>query len=150
MTRKGRRLIFIGGALAMFSLAIAMAAYGLRGNITLFLGPTDIAENPPSPGARLRLGGLVKEGSYVKLSSNSAQFSITDLASDIKVEYSGNEPLPLLFREGQGVIAEGELSAAGLFRSDKVLAKHDENYMSRDVVDTLIKQGKWKGPEPKK
>ena len=150
MTRKSRRMALIAAALGIFGLAVAIILYGLRGNIVLFLGPTDIAKSPPANGARMRVGGLVKQGSYVKLTSNSASFSITDMVTDIKVDYAGNEPLPELFREGQGVIAEGIVVQPGLFRSDKVLAKHDETYMPREVADALKKQGQWKGPEPVK
>ena len=149
MTRKSRRLVLILSALAIFGLAVGVILYGLRGNIVLFLGPSDIAKSPPAAGGRLRVGGLVKEGSLVRLTSNSASFSITDMASDIKVEYAGNEPLPELFREGQGVIAEGVMAGPNLFKSDRVLAKHDETYMPREVAEALKKQGKWKGESAK-
>ena len=145
MRRKTRRMAMILAALGIFGLAIGIILYGLRGNIVLFLGPTELAKAAPTTGARLRIGGLVKTGSLVRLTSNSATFSVTDLVTDVKVEYAGNEPLPELFREGQGVIAEGALLSPGLFRSDRVLAKHDETYMPRDVADALKKQGQWKG-----
>ncbi len=150
MTRKSRRMVLIAAALGIFGLATGIMLYGLRGNIVLFLGPSEIAKSPPASGSRLRVGGLVKPGSYVKLTSNSATFAITDMVTDIKVDYAGNEPLPELFREGQGVIAEGMLVQPGLFKSDRVLAKHDETYMPREVADALKKQGQWKGPEPVK
>lgn len=150
MTRKSRRMGLIASALAILGLAFGLAGYALQGSITLFLGPSEIVKTAPAPGTRLRVGGLVKEGSVVRKTSNSASFAVTDLVTDINVEYSGNEPLPELFREGQGVIAEGVLETASLFRADRVLAKHDETYMPREVAEALKKQGQWKGPEPKK
>ena len=146
MTRKSRRMVLIAAALGIFGLALGMAMYAFRGNIELFLSPTEIVKRQPAFNTRMRIGGLVKEGSYVKITSNSATFSVTDMVTDIKVEYAGNEPLPELFREGQGVIALGVLDQPGLFKSDKVLAKHDETYMPREVADALKKQGQWKGP----
>jgi cytochrome c-type biogenesis protein CcmE len=95
------------------------------------------------PGTRFRLGGLVKEGSVQRGENQQVAFEVMDGQSSIRVNYHGI--LPDLFREGQGVIAEGALEKSGIFRADSVLAKHDENYMPREVADTLRRQGVWQG-----
>jgi cytochrome c-type biogenesis protein CcmE len=141
LTRKGRRLTLIGGALAVVAFAAALAAYALRDNIVFFYGPSEVLQKNPAPGTRLRIGGLVKTGSLVKSEGEKAAFTITDNAHNVAVTYQGL--LPDLFREGQGVVAEGVLEAPGQFHADSVLAKHDERYMPREVVDALKKQGRW-------
>ncbi len=140
MTRKQRRLILIGLALAILGLAAALALSALRDNIVFFRSPTEIAAKKVEPGSRIRLGGLVKQGS-VKRDGLQARFEVTDGNASLPVLYVG--ALPDLFREGQGVVAEGMLEASGTFRADTVLAKHDENYMPREVVDALKQQGVW-------
>jgi cytochrome c-type biogenesis protein CcmE len=151
MSRKGRRLFFIGLILSVFGLALGMILFALRGSVSLFLTPTELAERQLNAGARLRLGGLVKEGSVVKLGPQSITFVITDGTKDVGVSYKGI--IPDLFREGQGVVAEGLLtspSASGVsqLRADSVLAKHDENYMPREIAESLKKQGVWQGGSP--
>jgi cytochrome c-type biogenesis protein CcmE len=141
LTRKGRRLTLIGMALAIIAGAVGLAAYAFKDNIVFFYGPTEVMEKNPAPGSRLRIGGLVKSGSLVKGDDQKATFMITDNAHDVAVSYQGL--LPDLFREGQGVVAEGVLTAPGQFRADQVLAKHDERYMPREVVDALKKEGRW-------
>ncbi len=94
-----------------------------------------------TPGARLRLGGLVKQGSLQREEGQTVRFTVTDMKQDVEVTYTGL--LPDLFREGQGVVAEGALGSDHVFRADSVLAKHDERYMPRDVADALKKQGVW-------
>jgi cytochrome c-type biogenesis protein CcmE len=106
-----------------------------------FNSPTDIADNKAAPGKRVRLGGMVKMGSLERGDNMQVRFEVTDGNKDIQVRYQGI--VPDLFREGQGVIAEGHVEPGGLFKADTVLAKHDENYMPREVVDTLKKQGHW-------
>ena len=140
MTRKQRRLTLIGLALAILGLAAALALSALRDNIVFFHSPTEIAAKKIEPGARIRIGGLVKPGS-VQREGLQARFEVTDGNSSLPVLYVG--VLPDLFREGQGVVAEGALEANGTFRADTVLAKHDENYMPREVVDALKEQGFW-------
>jgi cytochrome c-type biogenesis protein CcmE len=140
MTRKQRRLTLIGLALAILGLAAALALSALRDNIVFFHSPTEIAARKVEPGARIRLGGLVKQGS-VKREGLQARFEVTDGNASLPVLYVG--ALPDLFREGQGVVAEGAMEAGGTFRADTVLAKHDENYMPREVVDALKQQGVW-------
>jgi cytochrome c-type biogenesis protein CcmE len=140
MTRKQRRLTLIGLALAILGLAAALALSALRDNIVFFHSPTEIAAKKIEPGSRIRLGGLVKQGS-VKRDGLQARFEVTDGNNSLPVVFTG--VLPDLFREGQGVVAEGAMEAGGTFRADTVLAKHDENYMPREVVDALKQQGVW-------
>ncbi len=101
-----------------------------------------MVEKQIAPGTRIRLGGLVKEGSVVRGENLAVRFDVTDGRNTIAVAYQGL--LPDLFREGQGVVTEGALEPAGLFKADSVLAKHDENYMPKEVADALKKQGHWK------
>lgn len=143
MTRKGKRLTLIIGALAALGLAAALALFALRDNIVFFYSPSELSTKKPAVGARLRIGGLVREGSVVKSGDRDVRFAVTDRTSDLDVSYSGL--LPDLFREGQGVVVEGVLTPEGGFRADSVLAKHDERYMPRDVADALKKQGVWQG-----
>lgn len=142
MTRKRRRLVLIGSALAVLVVAVGLVLGALRDSIVFFNSPTDIAEKQIAAGTRIRLGGLVKEGSVVREANLQVRFEVTDGRSTIKVAYQGL--LPDLFREGQGVVAEGALDGAGTFKADSVLAKHDETYMPREVADALKKQGHWK------
>jgi cytochrome c-type biogenesis protein CcmE len=142
VTRKGRRLTLIAVALCVVAFAAGLALYALRDSIVFFYGPTELAEKNVQPGARLRIGGLVKAGSLIKSAGENISFVITDNAHDVAVTYQGQ--VPDLFREGQGVVAEGVLEAPAKFRADTILAKHDERYMPREVVDALKKQGRWK------
>ena len=147
MTRKGRRLTLIGSALGVLGVAAGLALFAMRDNIVFFYGPSELAEKAPAPGARLRIGGLVKDGSVVRGAGKTITFVVTDTKKEVTVSYDGQ--LPDLFREGQGIVAEGALSAPGHFRADSVLAKHDETYMPRDVADALKKQGVWNANAPK-
>ena len=142
MTRRGRRLALIGTALAIVGCAAALALYALKDSIVFFYGPSEIAEKHVAPGTRMRIGGLVQPGSLQKGQGQKATFGVTDNSTTIAVSYEGL--LPDLFREGQGVVAEGVLVGPGVFRADTVLAKHDERYMPREVVDALKKQGVWR------
>jgi cytochrome c-type biogenesis protein CcmE len=142
MTRKQRRLSLIGAALGVLALAVALVLVALKDSIVFFNSPTDVVEKQIKPGMRIRIGGLVKEGSVQRGESLAVRFDVTDGKSTVVVAYQGL--LPDLFREGQGVVAEGALDAAGTFRADSVLAKHDENYMPKEVADALKKQGHWK------
>jgi len=148
MTRKQRRLTLIGLALVILGLAAALALSALRDNIVFFHSPTEIAAKKIEPGARIRIGGLVQPGT-LKRDGLAAHFDVTDGNASLPVFYVG--ALPDLFREGQGVVAEGAMEANGTFRADTVLAKHDENYMPREVVDVLKEQGVWQhGGDEKK
>lgn len=142
MTRKGKRLTLIAGAMTVLGLAAGLMLFALRDNIVFFYTPSELAKKQLAPGARLRIGGLVKEGTVVKNGQDVA-FTITDKTRDLAVSYTGL--LPDLFREGQGVVVDGVLEPSGAFRADSVLAKHDERYMPRDVADALKKQGVWQG-----
>jgi cytochrome c-type biogenesis protein CcmE len=142
MTRKQRRLILIGAGLGVLGVAAALVLVALNDTIVFFNSPTDVVEKHVPPGARIRLGGLVKPGTLVRGDDLQVRFGVTDGNRDIAVSYRGI--LPDLFREGQGVVAEGALDASGTFRADTVLAKHDEKYIPKDVVDALKRQGHWK------
>ena len=141
MTRKQRRLILIGSSLGVLAFAVALVLSSLRELIVFFNSPTDIAEKKSAPGTRVRLGGMVKIGSLERGDNLLVRFEVTDGNKDIPVSYRGI--VPDLFREGQGVIAEGHIEPGGTFQAETVLAKHDENYMPREVVETLKKQGHW-------
>ena len=145
MTRRSRRLGLIGAALAVIGVAAAIALYALRDSIVFFYSPTEVVEKAVRPGARLRVGGLVKPESLVKSSGENIAFVVTDGANELEVAYQGL--LPDLFREGQGVVAEGVLEAPGQLRAETILAKHDERYMPREVVEALKKQGRWREGE---
>jgi cytochrome c-type biogenesis protein CcmE len=141
MTRKQRRLTLIGGSVAVLAVAVGLVLYALSGSIVFFNSPTDIAEKHPGPETRIRLGGLVKPGSIARGADLRIRFDVTDGKSDTPVQYQG--VVPDLFREGQGVVAEGTLASNGTFNADTVLAKHDERYMPKEVVDALKKSGRW-------
>jgi cytochrome c-type biogenesis protein CcmE len=145
MTRKQRRLILIGSSLGVLAIAAALVLSALRDSIVFFNSPTDIAEKHPAAGTRMRVGGLVKQGSLQRGDNLQIRFDVTDGKSDIAVRYQGI--VPDLFREGQGVVAEGKLDGGGIFIADTVLAKHDEKYMPREVVDALKKTGRWQEGE---
>jgi cytochrome c-type biogenesis protein CcmE len=142
MTRKKRRLVLIGSALTVLAVAVTLVLTALKDAIVFFNSPTDIAEKHIATGSRIRLGGLVKEGSVERGDNMQVRFDVTDGKSTIRVAYQGL--LPDLFREGQGVVTEGTLDGPGMFKADSVLAKHDEKYMPKEVADALKKQGHWK------
>jgi cytochrome c-type biogenesis protein CcmE len=142
MTRKGRRLAIIGAALSVIGVAAGLALYALSDNIVFFYSPSELVAKNVAPGAHLRIGGLVETGTVVKSGDDKLAFAITDGSKTIEVTYQGQTPD--LFREGQGVVAEGILEAPNAFRADTILAKHDERYMPREVVESLKKQGRWR------
>lgn len=140
MTRKQRRLILIGSSLGVLAVAVGLVLSAMRQSIVFFNSPSDIVERTAAPAARIRMGGLVKEGSVKRGEQLKINFAVTDGKADVPVAYQGI--VPDLFREGQGVVVEGRLEA-GLFKADSVLAKHDERYMPREVADALKKAGRW-------
>ena len=142
MTRKHRRLVIVLVGLFLVGGAAALVLMALRENIIFFHAPSDIAADPPAAGRAIRLGGIVEEGSLEREADGlTVRFRVSDFAHAIPVVYKGI--LPDLFREGQGVVAEGALGEDGLFQASEVLAKHDENYMPPEVADALKKAGRW-------
>ena len=145
MTRKQRRLTLIGASLGVLAIAAALVLSALRDSIVFFNSPTDVAEKQLAPGTRIRVGGLVKPGSLQRGENMNIRFAVTDGNNDIAVRYQGI--VPDLFKEGQGVVAEGKIEPGGGFLADTVLAKHDERYMPREVADALKKSGRWQEGE---
>ena len=143
MTPKRRRLTMVGLGLLMVVAATALALNAFEDTLVFFYSPTDLIDTKTNPKKQIRVGGLVEEKSLLKSNDGlSVSFTITDLDNSLPVIFKG--ALPDLFREGQGVVAEGYL-VGGLFQAKHVLAKHDENYMPKEVADSLKKSGKWKG-----
>jgi cytochrome c-type biogenesis protein CcmE len=145
MTRKQRRLTLIGAAMAVLAVAAALVLSAMRDSIVFFSTPSMAAEKQIPQGKRFRLGGMVAEGSLKRGDNLQVSFTVTDGAASLPVAYTGI--LPDLFREGQGIVSEGAIDAAGVFRADTVLAKHDETYMPKEIADALKKQGRWKEGE---
>jgi cytochrome c-type biogenesis protein CcmE len=148
VTRKQRRLILIGSGLGVLAISALLVLNALKDSIVFFNSPTDVIEKKIAAGTRIRLGGLVKPGTLTRGEELNVRFEVTDGKSAIPVAYKGI--LPDLFREGQGVIAEGLIEPAGTFKAETVLAKHDETYMPKEVADALKKQGHWKDDYEKK
>jgi len=145
MKRKHKRLTFVIIAMALLGIAVGLVLMAFEENIVFFNSPTDIMTKQPGPDKRLRLGGLVEEGSVTReAGSTVTRFKVTDLENSVDVVFDGI--LPDLFREGQGVITEGKY-ANGVFSASEVLAKHDEQYMPPEVADALKKSGEWRGDE---
>ena len=142
MTRRQRRITLIAVSLGVLALAVGLVLSALKDSIVFFNSPTDVMEKHVAAGTRIRLGGLVSPGSLVRSENMNVEFKLTDGNRVVTVAYQGL--LPDLFREGQGVVTEGALDTAGVFRADTVLAKHDETYMPKEVADSLKKQGHWK------
>jgi cytochrome c-type biogenesis protein CcmE len=142
MSRKRRRLLALLVGLGLLGAATAMVLAAFNDNLVFFYGPSDLAAKAIPPGRRIRIGGLVEQQSLVRAADgHSLDFRVTDGKTDLKVVYDG--VLPDLFREGQGVVAEGRLRADGVFVATSVLAKHDEKYMPPEVADALKKAGRW-------
>ena len=140
MTRKQKRLSIIAGLGVVLALAVTLILVALRDQIVFFYSPTEIHEKAVAAGTPIRLGGLVKEGSWVKTGEVN-EFIVTDGSSELTASYSGI--LPDLFTEGQGVVVEGAMTDTGSFAATNVLAKHDENYMPKEVVEALKANGEW-------
>jgi cytochrome c-type biogenesis protein CcmE len=140
MTRKQKRLAVIAGLGVVLALATGLILIALRDQIVFFYSPSEIQERSVAAGTPIRLGGLVKEGSWVR-SGETNDFVVTDGETEIAVTFVGI--LPDLFKDGQGVVAEGALTPAGSFAATNVLAKHDENYMPKEVVESLKARGEW-------
>ena len=140
-SRKQKRLAVIAGLAVVLALATTLVLVALRDQIVFFYSPSDIVAREVAPGTPIRLGGLVKDGSWVRDGQDNS-FVVTDNVNDIAASYSGI--LPDLFREGQGVVAEGSLGPDGAFVATNVLAKHDENYVPKEVVEALKASGEWR------
>lgn len=143
--KKRRRIQVLTGAAVALVLATALIGYGFRDGINLYRSPSQVAAEAPADGSYFQLGGLVKEGSITPVDGVAFNFVITDGAEEIPVAYVGREPRPDLFKEGQGTIAKGHLQN-GTFMADSLLAKHDETYMPREVIDTLKETGVYQEP----
>jgi cytochrome c-type biogenesis protein CcmE len=143
MTRKQRRAVFIAVGVGILSVAVFLVLFALRDTIVFFHMPADVVAKQIPAGKRIRLGGLVAEGSLKRGAGTAVEFAITDTVTTIPVSYVGI--LPDLFREGQGVVAEGKLDTSGHFLADTVLAKHDETYMPPEVAKALKEKGVWQG-----
>lgn len=146
MKRKHKRLTFVAIALLLLAAASGLVLTAFEDSIVFFFSPTDILAKKPTPEKRLRLGGLVEEGSLMNLGGGSISFKVTDTAQTVTVSYKGI--LPDLFREGQGIVAEGRYINE-VFIADEVLAKHDENYMPPEVAEAIKKSGQWQGKTKK-
>lgn len=141
MTRKQKRLSVIAGALVFLGAATALTFYALGQKASFFFMPTELQAASLQPGQRIRLGGLVEDGTVKRGQGTEVEFSVTDKTKSVPVTFTGI--LPDLFREGQGVITEGVMGPNGVFLADSVLAKHDETYMPKEVADSLKKKGVW-------
>ncbi|MDP6773855.1 MAG: cytochrome c maturation protein CcmE [Rhodospirillales bacterium] len=141
MKPKHKRLTFVVIAVGLLGAAVALVLVAFEENIVFFFSPTEVLERKPPPEQRLRVGGLVEEGSVDRSGGARVTFRVTDLANTVAVTYVGL--LPDLFREGQGVVVEGHLEN-GVLRADEVLAKHDETYMPPEVAEALKKSGQWR------
>lgn len=140
-SRKQKRLAVIAGLGLVLALATTLVLVALRDQIVFFYSPSDIVAREVVAGQPIRLGGLVKDGSWVREGQENT-FTVTDNATDIVAHYTGI--LPDLFNEGQGVVAEGSIGPDGTFRATNVLAKHDENYIPKEVVEALKASGEWR------
>ncbi len=141
MTPKRRRLWLLVGSLGVLGVAATLVLTALNDNIVFFYSPTQLAEKKIAPERHFRLGGLVEAGSLQK-NGQEIRFTVTDTHKTMAVVYRGL--LPDLFREGQGVVAEGTLGSDGVFTAREVLAKHDENYMPPEVAKAIKEAGQWR------
>jgi len=147
MTRKRKRLLVVLLGLGLLGVASALMLFAFSDSLVFFMSPSDLAAKGAPETRRLRLGGLVENGSVVRQpDGRTIDFKVTDGSKDVPVVFGG--VLPDLFREGQGVVVEGALGKDGVFKADTVLAKHDERYMPKEVVDALKKSGHWQGENP--
>ena len=138
MKARHKRFIFLLGGLVALGITIALVLNAMQGNLSYFFSPTEVAEGKAPLDRNFRLGGLVETGSFKRMGSDlTVTFVVTDERRRVPVQYTGI--LPDLFKEGQGMIAQGKMGPGGIFMADEVLAKHDENYMPPEVADALKK-----------
>jgi cytochrome c-type biogenesis protein CcmE len=145
MGRKQRRLLVIGGLGVVLALALALILIAHSNQIVFFYTPSEAAAKHVAVGQPIRLGGLVKDGSWQKTGEDN-RFVLSDGKGQMAVNFKGI--LPDLFREGQGIVAEGSMAADGSFSATNVLAKHDENYIPKEIVDDLKRRGEWRPDDP--
>ncbi|MBA4001142.1 cytochrome c maturation protein CcmE [Brevundimonas sp.] len=138
-----RRLWIIAAVTPVLLLAVGLSLWAMRDSVTFFYSPSEITEEAAPAGRMIRLGGLVLPGSVEQGADGSVAFSVTDNAADARIVFQGD--LPDLFREGQGIVAQGAFDEARVFHATQVLAKHDETYMPREVADRLRETGEWRG-----
>ena len=142
--KKQRRIQIIAIGAAMLVISVALIGYAFRDGINFFYSPTQVVEEPPGPRERFRIGGLVEEGSLVRGEGTEITFNVTDGASVVQVRYEGI--LPDLFGEGEGMVAQGNY-INGTFEAVEILARHDETYMPKEVIDALKEQGVYQEPD---
>lgn len=138
-----RRLMAVAIAAPVLALAVGLSLWAMRDAVVFFYGPSEAQAQQVPAGRLVRIGGLVETGSLVKLPGGEVAFRVTDNKAATAVHYRGD--LPDLFREGQGVVAQGAFDHSGVFQAKQVLAKHDETYMPREVADRLKESGEWRG-----
>ncbi len=141
-TVKRQRLMLLALVVVLVGGAVGLVLAAMQDSIAFFVSPTRIATGEVDAGRRLRLGGLVRDGSVRHETDGLVIFTVTDEAHNVDVRFRGS--LPDLFREGQGIVAQGELDANGDFVASEVLAKHDENYMPKEVAESLKDAGMWR------
>lgn len=144
MKPKNKRLVFVAIGAGLLAAAAALVLTAIGDTVTYFRTPSDIVEKRGPLPDRIRIGGLVEQGSLVHAPDGTVEFRVTDLANTVSVRYRG--VLPDLFREGQGVVAEGRITD-GVLKADQVLARHDERYMPPEAVDALKQSGEWQRVE---
>jgi cytochrome c-type biogenesis protein CcmE len=137
-----RRLLVVAVAAPILAAAVGLSLYASRSAIVFFYGPSEAQAQHVPAGQTVRIGGLVQPGSVLKSPDGVVRFAIADRAGAVPTSFRGE--LPDLFREGQGVVAQGEFDHGGVFVAKQVLAKHDEKYMPKEVVDALKKSGEWR------
>jgi cytochrome c-type biogenesis protein CcmE len=143
---KARRRLWVVAAVApVLALAVGLSLYAMRDNVTFFFSPSEANAETAPTGRVIRLGGLVEAGSVVRGVDGEVAFAVTDNAATTRVVFQGD--LPDLFREGQGVVTQGAFLPDRSFRATQVLAKHDENYMPREVADRLKAKGEWRADD---
>jgi cytochrome c-type biogenesis protein CcmE len=142
--KKQRRIQVIAVTVVALTLSTGLIGYAMRDGINYFRAPSQVIAEPPGPGEVFRIGGLVEEGTLVRGESETIRFSVTDGGATIAATYTG--VLPDLFEEGQGMVGTGRY-INGVFEATEILAKHDETYMPKEVVDALKAQGVYKEPE---
>ncbi|SEO95499.1 cytochrome c-type biogenesis protein CcmE [Salinihabitans flavidus] len=142
--KKKRRIQVIMVAVLTLLVSTALIGYAMRDGINFFRSPSQVMEEPPGPGETFRIGGLVEEGSIVRGQGDTVRFSVTDGGASVPVTFKG--VLPDLFAENQGMVGTGRY-VNGVFEASEILAKHDETYMPKEVMDALKEQGVYKEPD---